>query len=280
MNIIQQQLLEGERALFQSCDLAVVDCKFANGESPLKESRDLRIEGTTFAWKYPLWYCDRVEVERSSLLETARSGIWYTNFITIRDSIIEAPKTFRRGHDITLQRVELPNAQETLWNCRNIRLEQVSAKGDYFGFNSSDIEIDGLRLAGNYCFDGGRNITVRNSHLLSKDSFWNCENVTVEDSTIIGEYIGWNSKNLTFINCTIESLQGLCYIEGLKLVNCKLLDTSLAFEYCSDVDAQVISRIDSVKNPISGTIRAKAIGEIIQDDPALDTTKVTITTEE
>lgn len=280
MNIIQQQLLEGERALFQSRDLTVVDCKFANGESPLKESRDLRIEGTTFAWKYPLWYCDRVEVERSSLLETARSGIWYTNFITIRDSIIEAPKTFRRGHDITLQRVELPNAQETLWNCRNIRLEQVSAKGDYFGFNSSDIEIDGLRLAGNYCFDGGRNITVRNSHLLSKDSFWNCENVTVENSTIIGEYIGWNSKNLTFINCTIESLQGLCYIEGLKLVNCKLLDTSLAFEYCSDVDAQVISRIDSVKNPISGTIRAKAIGEIIQDDPALDTTKVTITTEE
>lgn len=280
MNTIQQQLLEGERALFQSCGLTVVDCKFANGESPLKESRDLRIEGTTFAWKYPLWYCDRVEVERSSLLETARSGIWYTNFITIRDSIIEAPKTFRRGHDITLQRVELPNAQETLWNCRNIRLEQVSAKGDYFGFNSSDIEIDGLRLAGNYCFDGGRNITVRNSHLLSKDSFWNCENVTVENSTIIGEYIGWNSKNLTFINCTIESLQGLCYIEGLKLVNCKLLDTSLAFEYCSDVDAQVISRIDSVKNPISGTIRAKAIGEIIQDDPALDTTKVTITTEE
>lgn len=280
MNTIQQQLLEGERALFQSRDLTVVDCKFANGESPLKESRDLRIEGTTFAWKYPLWYCDRVEVARSSLLETARSGIWYTNFITIRDSIIEAPKTFRRGHDITLQRVELPNAQETLWNCRNIRLEQVSAKGDYFGFNSSDIEIDGLRLAGNYCFDGGRNITVRNSHLLSKDSFWNCENVTVEDSTIIGEYIGWNSKNLTFINCTIESLQGLCYIEGLKLVNCKLLDTSLAFEYCSDVDAQVISRIDSVKNPISGTIRAKSIGEIIQDDPALDTTKVTITTEE
>lgn len=280
MNIIQQLLLEGERALFQSRDLTVVDCKFANGESPLKESRDLRIEGTTFAWKYPLWYCDRVEVERSSLLETARSGIWYTNFITIRDSIIEAPKTFRRGHDITLQRVELPNAQETLWSCRNIRLEQVSAKGDYFGFNSSDIEIDGLRLAGNYCFDGGRNITVRNSHLLSKDSFWNCENVTVENSTIIGEYIGWNSKNLTFINCTIESLQGLCYIEGLKLVNCKLLDTSLAFEYCSDVDAQVVSRIDSVKNPISGTIRAKAIGEIIQDDPALDTTKVTITTEE
>lgn len=280
MNTIQQQLLEGERALFQSRDLTVLDCKFANGESPLKESRDLRIEGTTFAWKYPLWYCDRVEVAHSSLLETARSGIWYTNFITIRDSIIEAPKTFRRGHDITLQRVELPNAQETLWNCRNIRLEQVSAKGDYFGFNSSDIEIDCLRLAGNYCFDGGRNITVRNSHLLSKDSFWNCENVTVENSTIIGEYIGWNSKNLTFINCTIESLQGLCYIEGLKLVNCKLLDTSLAFEYCSDVDAQVISRIDSVKNPISGTIRAKAIGEIIQDDPALDTTKVTITTEE
>ena len=54
------------------------------------------------------------------------------------------------------------------------------------------------------------------------------ENVTVYDSVIIGEYLAWNTKNITFVNCTIESLQGLCYIEGLKMVNCKLINTTLA----------------------------------------------------
>ena len=67
--------------------------------------------------------------------------------------------------------------------------------------------------------------------LISKDAFWNCENVTVYDSIIIGEYLGWNSKNLCFVNCTIESNQGFCYIDGLKLENCTLLNTNLAFEY-------------------------------------------------
>ncbi|WP_370784283.1 DUF3737 family protein [Faecalibacillus intestinalis] len=36
-------------------------------------------------------------------------------------------------------------------------------------------------------------------------------------------------KNITFVNCKIESLQGLCYIEGLKMVNCKLINTTLCF---------------------------------------------------
>ena len=40
------------------------------------------------------------------------------------------------------------------------------------------------------------------------------KNVTVYDSFISGEYLGWNAKNLTLINCTIESSQGMCYIDG------------------------------------------------------------------
>ena len=62
--------------------------------------------------------------------------------------------------------------------------------------------------------------------------------MTVYDSTIIGEYLAWNSKNVTFINCTIESLQGLCYIENLKMINCTLMNTTLAFEYCENIDVE------------------------------------------
>ena len=67
-----------------------------------------------------------------------------------------------------------------------------------------------LELVGNYSFDGVKNMEIHNAKMLSKDAFWNSENVTVYDSFISGDYLGWNAKNLTLINCTIESLQGMC----------------------------------------------------------------------
>ncbi len=275
MKTVKQEYLSGERALFNSKDLEVIDCIFDDGESPLKESSNLKITNSIFKWKYPLWYCHNVEATNISLLNTARSGIWYTKNITIKDSIIEAPKTFRRAEKIVLENVELPNASETFWNCNDINLKNVTAKGDYFGFNSSNIQINNFSLSGNYAFDGGKNIEVRNAKMLSKDSFWNCENVTVYDSLIIGEYLGWNSQNITFVNCTIESLQGMCYMKNVKLINCKLLNTTLAFEY-STVEAEIKSTIDSVKNPISGQIEAYGIKDLIMDEKVITPSKTKI----
>ncbi len=182
---------------------------------------------------------------------------------------------FRRCDGIELENVTFTNAAETLWNCENIKMKDVRAKGDYFAMNSHDMEIDGLVLDGNYSFDGSKNIVMRNSTLLSKDSFWNSENVTVYDSFIAGEYLGWNSKNLTLINCTIEFLQGMCYIDGLTIENCTLLDTTLAFEY-STVDAEITSGIESVLNPKSGTIKAQHIGELILEKDQIDPSKTRI----
>lgn len=265
MKTINQQKLTGERALFKSRDLIITNSVFTDGESPLKESRDISIHNSIFKWKYPLWYCDNISVTNSTLLEMARSGIWYTHHISISDSVIEAPKAFRRSSDIRLTNVDLPNAQETLWNCEDVDLKHVTARGDYFGMNSKNIRIDDFSLTGNYAFDGAKNIEIRNAKLISKDTFWNCENVTVYDSLIIGEYLGWNSKNINFINCTIESNQGMCYMEHLLIENGTILNTDLAFEY-STINVDATTQIDSVKNPVAGTIKAKGIGEIILDD--------------
>jgi hypothetical protein len=203
------------------------------------------------------------------LEESARSGIWYTENISMTNSVIYAPKTFRRSKGISLKDVRLENAQETLWNCSDIDLCGVSVKGDYFGFGSSDVDAEDLSVEGNYLFDGGKNITVKNSRLISKDAFWNCENVYVENCYIEGEYLGWNSKNVTFVNCTIESNQGMCYMENVTLRNCKLVNTDLCFEYCT-VDAEISSHVDSVKNPISGRIVAESIGKIIHEADKVD----------
>ena len=275
MKKIQQGLFEGERALFHEQNLEISDSTFQNGESPLKESKNIILKNSIFKWKYPLWYAIDIKCYNTSLLDTARSGIWYTNNISIFDSLIEAPKTFRRSKNITLENVYIPNAEETLWSCENITLKNVNAKGNYFGMNSKNITIDGFNLSGNYSFDGASNINIKNAKLLSKDSFWNCENCVVSDSLIIGEYLGWNSKNITFINCTIDSLQGMCYMQNIKMINCKLVNTNLSFEY-STVEASINSTIDSVKNPISGVIEAKGIKEIILDDNLIDPSKTII----
>lgn len=275
MKEITQQFMTGERALFQTSDSHISYCTFADGESPLKESRDLEIDNTLFRWKYPLWYCKNVVMRECTLYDMARAGIWYSDNISITDTIIEAPKNFRRVKGLKLRNVDMPNAAETLWTCQDIEMVNVSAKGDYFGMNSKNIKAENFRLVGNYSFDGCENIEVHNSRLLSKDAFWNCENVTVYDSFISGEYLGWNSRNITLVNCTIESLQGMCYIDNLVMKNCRLQDTTLAFEY-SQADVEIVGKVDSVFNPKGGIIRADRIGELIMDGRKvkIDQTKI------
>ena len=95
MNEFKNATYIGERALFATKDASIVRCVFEDGESPLKESSNLKINKSEFRWKYPLWYCTNVEVENTTFLYTARSGIWYTKDLTMRKCLIEAPKTFR-----------------------------------------------------------------------------------------------------------------------------------------------------------------------------------------
>ena len=275
-NEIRQEYLTGERALFMSKDLAVFDSVFADGESPLKESENIELYDSLFRWKYPLWYCHHVRAERCTWFDMARAGVWYTNDISVTDTIIEAPKNFRRCDGVTLKNVNFPNAEETLWNCQNVTLDHVTATGDYFAMNCKNMKLDHFELIGNYSFDGVQNMEIRNARLLSKDAFWNTDNVTVYDSFISGEYLGWNAKNLTLINCTIESLQGMCYIDNLVMKNCKLINTTLAFEY-STVDAEIVSNITSVMNPSGGTITADHIGELILEKDKVDPSKTKIT---
>lgn len=193
----------------------------------------------------------------------------------MENAVIEAPKNFRRCRGVNLQNVNFPNAAETLWNCEDVTMEHVTAKGDYFAMNSQNMVLRDFQLVGNYSFDGVKNMEIHNARMLSKDAFWNSENVTVYDSFISGEYLGWNAKNLTLINCTIESLQGMCYIDHLVMKNCKLLNTTLAFEY-STVDAEITGKIDSVMNPSSGVIRADSIDELIVEADKVDSSKTKI----
>jgi len=276
MNKIKNGLFTGERALYGIKDTIIEDSVFQDGESPLKETHNLVLNNVTFAYKYPLWYSNHISVNNATFQEMSRSGIWYTEDISIRNSLIIAPKLFRRCENVNLLNCELPNALETLWNSKNANFYDCYVKGDYFGLNLVGGKFVNLKIDGNYCFDGASNIVIENSLLNSKDSLWNTKNILIKNSKIVGEYLGWNSENVTLIDCEIESNQGFCYMNGLTLINCKLNNTDLAFEFVSDLNAEITTKIISVKNPINGTITSKGIEKLILDETLVNKDEVKI----
>lgn len=264
-----QGVFEGERALFMQKNAYIFDSTFQNGESPLKHSKNINVEKTNFLWKYPIWYSKNVNVNSCYFSNEARAGIWYTDNITLTDCTFDAPKLFRRCNGVTIHNSTFTNAQETFWHCKNITLKDVVSNENYFGMNSKNVTIDNFTLNGNYPFDGGENIKITNSILNSKDAFWNTKNVIIENSKIKGEYFGWNSKNVTLINCEIASLQGFCFIDNLVMIDCKLNDTTLAFEY-SSCNCSIIGTVGSIKNPSSGTITCDGVDELILEPSKID----------
>ena len=139
------KIYTGERALFSASDMSIKGAVFEDGESPLKHSRDIELSDTVFRWKYPLWYSENIKADNCVFFETARAGIWYTKNIHIRNTMIEAPKLFRRCKGVVIEGSVFSEAAETLWECEDVRLCDISAKGDYFAMNSRDMTHSGMR---------------------------------------------------------------------------------------------------------------------------------------
>ena len=267
MKRIESKEFGGERPLFASHGLELYGVTIHAGESALKECSDIHAVNCRFEGKYPFWHVDGFTVKDCLFTEGARAALWYSKDLFMEDTQVDAPKMFRGMQGLTLQRVRIPHAQETLWHCDGVTLQDVEvAQADYIFMHSNDIRIDNFRLNGNYSFQYCRNVEIHDSVLNSKDAFWGTEDVTVYDSTLNGEYLGWHSRNLRLVRCHIDGTQPLCYAKNLILEDCTMgSDADLAFEY-SSVQAVVKSHIVSVKNPRTGTIKAASIGEIILDE--------------
>lgn len=276
MNIIKNKTFQGERPLFKTFNMQIEKCKFLPGESAVKESQNLKVVNSDFNSKYPFWHNNNIEITDSYFSEGARAAIWYTSNVVMKDCKVDAPKIFRDARNITIINTSMDTG-ETLWDCSNVKIENSHFRGDYLALHGSDIELENFILDGNYSFQHVKNAVVRNCILNSKDAFWNTENVTVYDSVLNGEYLAWYSKNLKLVNCKITGTQPLCYAENLVMENCEMIDTDLCFEY-STLDVEIVNVVESIKNPISGKIRAKGIETLILDDESLDFTKTDIVT--
>lgn len=274
MNSIVEQMYNGERPLYRQSEVLIKNCEFVEGESAIKQGRDITCEEDLFKSKYPFWHCEHVVISHCVLEETCRAAIWWSKDIKLSNTKVYGPKVFRDASDIVIIDSEM-NTTEPLWTCSKVTIQNSQIKSEYLLAHSSDIIIDGLTLDGKYGLQYISKATISNSRINSKDFLWNSKNVTVRDSYIEGAYIGWYSENITFVNCTIKGSQPLYHAKNLILDNCTMIDTDLAFEF-SEVQAQIIGSIDSVKNPVKGYIEADSIGDIIMDPLEVDISATTI----
>ncbi len=256
-----------ERSLYNLVNTEVLNCIFAgqaDGESVLKECRNVEAKDCKFSLRYPLWHAKKFLLKKSSMDEPTRAPLWYSNQGTIEDCNITGIKCLRECKNIVVNNCDIISP-EFGWRCKNLNITNSKIDSMYFLFESKNVEIDNLTMTGKYSFQYMKNLNIKNSNLDTKDAFWHSKNITVENSIVKGEYLGWFSENLTFINCKIIGTQPLCYCKNLKLINCEMIDTDLSFEY-SDVEADIKGHIVSIKNPKSGTIAADSVGEIIRED--------------
>ena len=271
--IIQAKTFDAERALYNLQDATVRDCAFAgpaDGESALKEARNIQVENCKFSLRYPLWHTVGFRLKDSTMDEKSRAAIWYAQQGEIAACTLGGIKCLRECADIRLADCRVMS-EEFGWKCQNIQLTDCTADAQYIFFDSRDLTLSRFILNGKYSFQYTQNVTVTDSELYTKDAFWHAKNVTVKNTVLKGEYLGWYSDGLTLINCHIIGTQPLCYCQNLKLIDCTMEATDLSFEY-SQVEATVKGHIDSVKNPASGSITADSIGQVIWEDSVIEST--------
>ena len=258
------QIFDEERALYNLTHGDVEDCVFAgpaDGESVLKEARDVRVKDCCFSLRYPLWHAKGFTLEHCTMDELTRAPIWYAADGTIVNSTISGVKCLRECDNMKIIGSTV-NSPEFGWRCRGLTIEDSTMDAVYYLFESKNVEIKGLRMTGKYSFQYMENLHITDSYLDTKDAFWHIDNALVERCTLKGEYLGWYSNGLTLVDCTIIGTQPLCYCKNLKLVNCKMIDCDLSFEN-SHVEADIVGEVTSVKNPLTGTIKADGYGEVI-----------------
>lgn len=268
MQTISDQTFDEERALYGSRELVAERCRFdgpADGESAFKESSGITARDCFFNLRYPLWHVNGLKIDGGEMTELCRAAIWYSHGVEITGAKMHGIKALRECGDVKIDKCDIVSP-EFGWSVSDLTVKDTGVESEYAFMRSDHLFFDHVKLKGKYSFQYISDSVFTNCEFDTKDAFWHAKNVVVKDSTINGEYLAWYCENVVFENCVIKGTQPLCYCKGLKLINCIMIDCDLSFEK-SDVDAVVLSSVVSIKNPKSGNIVCKSVGEIISDDP-------------
>lgn len=267
MTTIENQTFDMERALYKSEGLLLKNCSFdgpADGESALKESREIEVEDCFFNLRYPFWHDKDLKIRGSEMTELCRAALWYSEHIEMQDTKLHGIKALRECSDVTVENCEIVSP-EFGWSVNRMQMKHSVAESEYFMMRSAELHFADVNFKGKYSFQYIRDSVFENCVFDTKDAFWHSQNVTVRNSVIKGEYLAWYSEGLTLVNCKIIGTQPLCYCKNLTLTDCEMLNADLCFEM-SQVQAVITTPVDSIKNPLSGRIQVPEVKELIMDD--------------
>ena len=256
-----------ERAFYSSKEVEFEKINIdgpADGESAFKECTDIVISDSFFNLRYPFWHNNNVTIKNSTMTDLCRAALWYDSGVIVDNVKSDGIKALRECENVEFYNSNF-HSEEIFWKVKNIKVVNSTIEGVYGFFMCEDIEIDKLHFKGKYSYQYCKNLHIMNSVLDTKDAFWHSENVLVENCDVIGEYLGWYAKNITFKNCKIIGTQPLCYVKGLKIIDCTFEKCDLCFEY-SEVEGNIIGDVISIKNPLSGSIKLSGNTEMIQDE--------------
>ncbi len=270
MELIKNQSFGGERPLFAIRDTRLEHVTITEGESGIKCCKNIEADQCHFIGKYPWWHVDGALITNCLFEVGSRSAIWYSSNMTMRDTIIHAPKFFREMKNLKLENVTFNDADETFWMVHGLKVKNVTLhEGTYPFMYCTDVFVDGLNSDSKYVFQYCKRVEVHNAKITTKDSFWECEDVVIYDSEINGEYLGWHSKNLKLVRCHVTGEQPLCYVENLVLEDCTFgEDCDRMFED-STLQASIKGSVTNIKNPRSGRIEVDSVGSITIDENIL-----------
>lgn len=270
MELIKNQSFGGERPLFAIRDTRLEHVTITEGESGIKCCKNIEADQCHFIGKYPWWHVDGALITNCLFEVGSRSAIWYSSNMTMRDTIIHAPKFFREMKNLELENVTFNDADETFWMVHGLKVKNVTLhEGTYPFMYCTDVFVDGLNSDSKYVFQYCKRVEVHNAKITTKDSFWECEDVVIYDSEINGEYLGWHSKNLKLVRCHVTGEQPLCYVENLVLEDCTFgEDCDRMFEDAT-LQASIKGSVTNIKNPRSGRIEVDSVGSITIDENIL-----------
>ena len=93
MDRIHDLSFGGERPLFGAHDVKLENITVTDGESAIKCCHDIECHDSKFYGKYPWWHVDRSLITSCYFAAGSRSAIWYSDDMTMRDCVIDGPRT-------------------------------------------------------------------------------------------------------------------------------------------------------------------------------------------
>jgi len=154
MKVIENQIFDEERALYNSENITAVNCSFdgpADGESAFKESRNISADNCFFNLRYPFWHDDGVTISNSEMTSLCRAALWYSNNVNIHNTNLHGIKALRECSNIKMTDCDIVSP-EFGWSSSDVSMENCSAESEYFMMRGERLSFNGVTLKGKYSF--------------------------------------------------------------------------------------------------------------------------------